>query len=316
MTLLRKLTALAGFSFMFFAPGVSFGAEDPALKPFILASNGPGTINGKLAEVKAALEQQGFQVAGEYAPYAGVHILAVTNDALRNNAAKSEFGGYGAAERIALVETEKGLQVSYVNPLYTAQAYRMEGTLAETAAALEKALGKQAEFGSEDGLKAGKLRKYHYMVAMPHFTSQRKLAEYPTQEEALLAVEAGLAAHKGGASKVYRVDVPGKKESVFGVALAEGKGADAVIMKVIDKGELKQAAHLPYELIVSEGRVYMLHGKFRIALNFPDLTMGTFMKISGAPSAIEDALELASAAKKEAGDAGKKKAEAAGDEAK
>ena len=31
----------------------------------------------------------------------------------------------------------------------------------------------------------------------------------------------------------------------------------------------------------------MLHGKFRIAQSFPDLTMGTFMKISGAPAAIE-----------------------------
>jgi hypothetical protein len=35
----------------------------------------------------------------------------------------------------------------------------------------------------------------------------------------------------------------------------------------------------------------MLHGKFRIALDFPDLTMGTFMKISGAPSAIEEKLK-------------------------
>lgn len=290
MTSFKNLTLLAGFAVTLLAPCVPLRAEDAALKPFILASSGTGTIDGKIGEVKAALEQQGFQLAGEYSPYKGVRIVVVTNEALKSNAAKSEFGAYGAAERIALAETEKGLQVSYVNPLYTAQAYRMDGTLAETAAALEKALGKKEEFGSEDGIKAGKLRKYHYMVAMPHFTSQNKLAEYPTQEEALQAVEAGLAAHKGGASKVYRVDVPGKKESVFGVALAEGKGADAVIMKVIDKGEIKQAAHLPYELIVSDGKVYMLHGKFRIALNFPDLTMGTFMKISGAPSAIESSL--------------------------
>jgi hypothetical protein len=106
----------------------------------------------------------------------------------------------------------------------------------------------------------------------------------------LAAVEAGLAARKGGSSKVYRLDVPGKKESVFGVAMSKGDGADGTIMKVIDVGELKHSPHLPYELVVSDGSVYMLHGKFRIALDFPDLTMGTFMKISGAPSAIEEKL--------------------------
>jgi hypothetical protein len=55
---------------------------------------------------------------------------------------------------------------------------------------------------------------------------------------------------------------------------------------------LKHTAHLPYELIVSEGNVQMLHGKFRIAVDFPDLTMGTFMKISGAPAGIEEKLKL------------------------
>jgi hypothetical protein len=173
-----------------------------------------------------------------------------------------------------------------------AQAYRMKDGLADVAAALEKALGKQSEFGSADGLKANKLRKYHYMMMMPYFDDQVKLGTFASQEEALQAVEANLAASKGGCSRVYRIDVPGKKESVFGVGIAEGDGADAAVMKVIDTGELKATAHLPYELIVSDGKVFMLHGKFRIAVNFPDLGMGTFMKISGAPGGIEDKLKL------------------------
>lgn len=271
----------------------SFGAAEIPLQPFILASSSSGTIAGTLVQVKASLEKQGFQPVGEYSPYKGVQIILVTSEALKANAAKSDFGGYGAAERVALTETGAGLQVSYVNPLYTAQAYRMEGTLSDTAAALEKALGNQKGFGSEDGIKPSKLRKYHYMIAMPYFTGQIKLAEYPSQAEALKAVEAGLAAHKGGTGKVYRVDVPGKEESVFGVSLAEGKGADAKVMAVTDKSELKHAAHLPYELLVSGGKVFMLHGKFRIALNFPDLSMGTFMKISGAPSGIKKAFKKA-----------------------
>jgi hypothetical protein len=35
----------------------------------------------------------------------------------------------------------------------------------------------------------------------------------------------------------------------------------------------------------------MLHGRYRIALSFPDLTMGTFSKIMSTPGDIEDLLK-------------------------
>ena len=266
-------------------------ADDVSLKPFVLAYSGEGTIDAKLVEVKAAVEREGFQVVGEYAPYKGTHIVVVTSDELKNNAAKSNFGAYGAIVRISLTEKGKNLQIAYFNPVYMAQAYKMKDGLAGTAAKLEKALGKKETFGSKKGLKADKLRTYHYMVLMPYFDDQVELAKYKSHEEAVQAVERNLAAGLGGTVKVYRVDLHGKKESVFGVGIKDGEGSDAAVMKTVDFGELKQTAHLPYELIISDGTVYMLHGKFRIALDFPDLTMGTFMKISGAPSAIENALK-------------------------
>ncbi|MDA8098909.1 MAG: hypothetical protein M0042_04725 [Nitrospiraceae bacterium] len=272
-------------------------AADQPLKPYLLGFRGPGTVEAKLPEVKAALEQKGFQIVGEYAPYAGAEVIVATNDALKAAAAKSGFGAYGAVVRVAVTLAGKELQVASTNPRYFAAAYRMKDDLSDIAAALEQAIGKTAEFGSRDGIPAAKLRKYHYMMMMPYFDDHVKLATFPSQDEALAAVEAGLAAKKGGAAKVYRVDLPGKKESVIGVSLAAGDGADAVIMKVIDLGELKHTPHLPYELVVSDGSVYMLHGKFRIALDFPDLTMGTFMKISGAPSAIEEKLKAAAGGK-------------------
>jgi hypothetical protein len=37
--------------------------------------------------------------------------------------------------------------------------------------------------------------------------------------------------------------------------------------------------------------VHMLHGRYRIALSFPDLTMGTFGKIMSTPGNIEELLE-------------------------
>jgi hypothetical protein len=267
-------------------------AADQALKPYLLGYRGAGTIEAKLPEVKAVLEQKGFQIVGEYEPYKGARVLVVTSDALKAAASRSDFGAYGAIVRVSVTDTGKELQVAATNPRYYAAAYRMQEGLDDVAAALEQAIGKTAEFGSKEGMTAARLRKYHYMVMMPYFDDPIKLSVYPSQDKALAAVEAALAAKKGGSSKVYRVDVPGKQESVIGVAIADGNGADAAIMKVIDLGELKHTPHLPYELAVSGGTVYMLHGKFRIALDFPDLTMGTFMKISGAPSAIEEKLKV------------------------
>ncbi len=267
-------------------------AADQTMKPYILGYQGTGTIEDKLPGLRAGLERKGFQVAGEYEPYKGARILAVTSDVLKAAAAKSDFGAYGAIIRVSITDTGKELQVAATNPRYYAAAYRMQDSLNEVAAALEEALGKTAEFGSRDGMTASALRKYHYMVMMPYFDDAVKLASYPSQDAALTAVEAALAVRKGGSSKVYRIDIPGRQASVIGVAIAEGEGSDAAIMKVIDIGALKHTPHLPCEMVVSNGTVYMLHGKFRIALDFPDLTMSTFMKISGAPSAIEKKLRV------------------------
>lgn len=284
-----KRTSVLAFCLFLFAAASARAADQP-LKPYLLGFRGPATVEAKLAEVKAGLERNGFQVVGEYAPYRGAVVLAATSEKLKAAAAKSGFGAYGAVVRIAVTAAGNEVQVSATNPRYFAAAYRMQEDLGDVAAELGKAVGKTAEFGSRDGFTASGLRKYHYMMMMPYFDDPVKLAAFPSQDEALAAVEAGLAAKKGGASKVYRVDLPGKKESVIGVSLAGGEGADGAIMKVIDIGELKHTPHLPYEVVVSDGTVYMLHGKFRIALDFPDLTMGTFMKISGAPSAIEETL--------------------------
>jgi hypothetical protein len=272
-------------------------AADQVLKPYLLGFRGAGTIEGKLPDVKAELEKKGFQIIGEYTPYTGAHVIVATSDALKAAAAKSAFGAYGAVVRVSLTSTGKELQVAATNPRYFAAAYRMQDSLDTAAAALEQAIGKTAEFGSKEGIPAAKLQKYHYMPMMPYFDDPVKLAAFPSQDAALAAVEANLAAKKGGSSKVYRLDLPGKKESVFGVAIGEGEAADGPIMKIIDMGELKHTPHLPYDLVVSDGTVYMLHGKFRIALDFPDLTMGTFMKISGAPSAIEEKLKAVAGGK-------------------
>jgi len=272
-------------------------AADDLLKPFVLGSKGAGTVAEKAEQAKTALTGAGFSVVGNYSPYADAQILIVTSDELKKNAAASEHGGFGAIQRVAITKVKDDVQVSYTNPVYMANAYRMKDDLTGTAAAIEKALGKVEEFGAK-GMTAAKARKYNYTFGMEHFDEPSLLAEYGSYEEAVKAVDAKLTSNKNGVTKVYRVDIPGKKESVFGVAM-KGSGDnkymdDRFIMSEIDFRDPKSTAHLPYEVLVSGNKVIALYARYRIAINFPDLSMmgaNSFMKIMESPDAIRDVLK-------------------------
>jgi len=272
-------------------------AQADGLKPFVLGAEPQKADPAQVVvDVKTALQAQGFEVAGSYDPYPNATVIVVTSGDLKAKAAKSDFGGYGAIERVAVTKVKDKIQVSYTNPPYWAAAYRMTDGLMDVKAKLEAALGKQQEFGSKDGLTEKELRKYKYTIGMEKFDSlgDHKLAEYKSYQDAVSAVEAGLGAGKAGVTKVYRVDIPGKEEAVFGVAITKGKGADKYIMDYIDFGDIKSTAHLPYEILVSGNKVYHLYGRFRIAISFPDLSMmgsNSFMSIMSAPGAIKDALK-------------------------
>ena len=272
-------------------------ADDVKLKPFVLASKGAGTVAEKTAQVKSALTAAGFTVVGEYSPYPSASIVIVTNDELKKNAAASESGGYGAVQRVSVSGAGTEVQVSYTNPVYMSHVYRMDGDLSGVSAALEKALGRMEEFGAQ-GMTAKQARKYHYTIGMEYFDEPSELAEYASYEEAVQAVDAKLANNANGVSRVYRVDIPGKQETVFGVGL-KGSGDskamdDQFIMSEIDFRDVKSSAHLPYEVLVSGNKVYALYARFRIAINFPDLSMmgkNSFMNIMKAPEAIRKALQ-------------------------
>ncbi len=280
-------------------------ADEVVLKPFVLGSKGPGTVTEKAGVVKAALTAQGFTIAGEYTPYPDATIVVATDDELKSNASKSELGGFGAAVRVSITRVKDEVQVAYNNPVYMANAYRMQGDLAGVAAKLTAALGKVEEFGAK-GLTAKKARKYHYMMGMEYFDEPSVLAEYGSYEEAVQAVETGLAAGTGGVTKVYRIDIPDRKEAVFGVAMKAATDADKFmddkfIMTEIDFKDVRSTAHLPYEVLVSGNKVYALYARFRIAISFPDLSMmgkNSFMNIMKSPEAIRKALTQAAGGKK------------------
>ena len=224
-------SALAAMLFMVMA--VSAHAAD-LLKPYVLASAGPGDVAKVTDEVKAKLTGAGFEVVGSYSPFPGSNILVVTNDDLKKAAGSSERGGYLAPMRVTVTKqygngkdvafnpADAQVQVAFTNPVYWAAAYRVSADVSAVKAKLAATLGSKEEYGSfygyKDGISAADLKGYHYTVMMEYFDDPSDLGEHDSHEEAVKAVEAGLASHAGGTSQVYRIDIPGKEETVFGVA--------------------------------------------------------------------------------------------------
>ena len=294
-----KLLAVTAAAVMSMASMVANAAAE--MKPFILGSTSTGAVADKVAGVKKSLTDNGFEVVGEYSPYETAHVIVVTNDALKKVAASHERGGYAAGQRVAITKVGDQIQVTYTNPPYMAAAYHVKGDVSAVTAALAKALGSVKEYGPDEGMDADDIAGYHYTFGMEYFDEPNSLATYNSYEEAVAAVEKGLAAKAGGASKVYRIDVPGKKQTLFGVAMSSETTNnkymdDTFIMNEIDFKETRSTAHLPYDLLVTGEEVEALHARFRIAINFPDLSMmgaNSFMNIMPSPDAIQESLTKA-----------------------
>jgi len=266
--------------------------------PFALASNDAGTIADKVEGTKSALTENGFEVAGEYAPYKGAYVIVVTNDELKKAAASKARGGYIAAQRISLTEMGGKVQISYTNPTYMTYAYRVNAKLPQTTAALKKALGHIQDFGPAEGKDAEDLNDYHYTFGMEYFDEPLELNTKGSHSAMVAEIEKNLGAKRSGASQVYKIDIPGTKQTLFGVAMkapSEGKKFmdEAYIMSEIDFKPLRSTAHLPYEILVNDKEAEALHARFRIAINFTDLAMmgdNSFMNIMSTPDAIRDVL--------------------------
>ncbi|NTU53852.1 MAG: hypothetical protein HGA97_09195, partial [Chlorobiaceae bacterium] len=79
-----------------------------------------------------------------------------------------------------------------------------------------------------------------------------------------------------------------QKTAVFGIALLDKEKGEGKFLPVI--GEENIAA-MPYEIILQDNTVTMLHGKYRLAMSWPELSLGRLIKISGTPSNIKTMLE-------------------------
>ena len=296
---MRKIVGAVLVGLAAVAPQVA--ADEVRLKPFILGTAPAGNLEQAVADVKSSLKAQGFDEAGSYSPYPGATVIVVTSPELKAAAARArKNGGFGAGQRVAVTDYKGKLQVSYMNPAYLGAAYGL-GKLEAVSEKLKTALGATREFGAVDGLTAEALApgNYHYMVGMPYFQQVDVHAKYPNYQAALAAVEKGLAAGKGGTKKVYRIDLPGREVSVFGVAIVTGEGidkgdkdTDREVMDIMDWQELRITPMLPHEMLVQGGEVISLRGRYRLALHSPDTKMAGahgFTKLMSALGGIKAA---------------------------
>jgi hypothetical protein len=281
--------------------GLSTLAQAETLKPFVLGNTPPGSMAEVAEYAKTQLTKHGFTVVGSYEPFPGATVIAASHPDISGVAAAAENGGFGVAQRVAVTKGDDMLQLTYVNPAYLGTAYGL-GKLETVSAALEAALGREQEFGAR-GVKEEKLGpgKYHYKIMMPYFDDIDVLNTYPDHETGIKTVEANLATGKGGTAKVYRIDLPGKEVSVFGVAIPKGDGPDSgakdtdkEILDIIDFKDLRSTAYLPYEIMVQGNEAIALRGRYRIAVHFPDTSMAGahgFTKIMSSPGGIKKALQ-------------------------
>ncbi len=277
----------------------SFTSTGQELAPYIKVGQSTETMQQISEKVIAALKDNSFIILGAYNPSnkSSLKVIAFTKSSLKNTVIKvKDRGALAAVFKVGLVQKNGKVTISYTNPDYILRAYlggnynTYKTTFQKFSSDLKLALSTLGNdfkpFGGT--VKADKLKKYHYKIMMPYFTDPVKLKEFSSFEEGLKTIETNLKAKKGSTRQVYKLVYKSQKVAVFGIGLRSKEDGESNFLPKIGEDHV---AALPYEIILQGKKATMLHGKYRIALHWPELTMGTFMKIMSTPGDIEDTLE-------------------------
>ena len=230
-------------------------------------------------QLKQKLNANNLQVLGTHqvAGNKDYTVVVYTSKELQK-LAQLKDRGFCAVLRILVNSKDKQIKVS--NPEYFLRAFLQKdyksGCEKGVKASLEKVLGKLTP--TKDALSAKKLKSYHFMMGMPYYEDFQTVAKGNTAD--LLKK---LQKNAKG-SVVFTQNIKADGSVVLcGVALP------AKIEKFNEKlGTMGQSQLLPYSVLIGNGEARILHAKFYLALSFPRLTMGQFMKIRAIPSDIKD----------------------------
>ena len=269
--------------------------------PYTIAFEKTGSLDEVIAELKTSLSEQSIDVIGQYMPASDYNrrLIIISNPDLKT--AVNRVGGltgFAGALRIGLFKKGGKIMVTYTTPEYWGNAYfqkefdKVSGQYSSFHSKLKNAFSQVGTYsgkayGSKNGISESGLQKYHYMMGMPYFKDTVVLGKFNSHAEAVSHIDQQLAKGVKNVKKAYKLNYSGKDLVLYGMQLSGEKG-ESKFVPIIDIGDTKHVAFLPYELLVIGKEVHMLHGRYRIALSFPDLTMRTFTKIMSTPGDIAD----------------------------
>ena len=222
--------------------------------------------------VKSKLGKAGFKVLTSYSPAGkkNLSVMVFTNKALTSNASKS-LRGFAAIQRVMVDSSAKTVLVT--NPGYWLPAFMQKdfkaGSDTAITASIKKALGTLTP--TKDVLKSSNLSGYHFMMAMPYYQD-------------MIELRAGDALAVKAKKKLFEVKLA-NGSTLVGVKMSKGSE------NFIDKIGVDKAILLPYTILIENGKAYTLHAKYYLAISYPLLSMGEFMKISSIPDTIERSLK-------------------------
>jgi hypothetical protein len=282
--------------FIFIFSTGSFGQN---LSPYRKIGETTESMQQASEKITQTLQNNSFTILGTYNPSdkSTLKVIAFTRTDLKNTVVKvTDRGALAAVFKVGLVEKNGKVTMSYTNPEYLLRAYlgdnynTYKSTFQKFDTDLKTAFSTiGTEFKPLGGtVKAENLKKYHYKIMMPYFTDPVTLNEFSSFEQGVKTIEANLKAKKGSAFLVYKLVYDKENVAVFGIGLQDKAKGESYFLPII--GEDNVAA-MPYEIILQGKKATMLPGKYRLAVSWPELSMGTFMKIVSTPGNIEDTLE-------------------------
>ncbi len=273
-----------------------FAQQQPA---YYQVGTSSADIGEAINSVKNALQNSGFTILGDYSPGndKNLGVVCYTRPDLEKIALTfNDRGALAAALKIGFKKEGSSVKISMLNPMYLFYGYFIEGVdkhetelinISDDAKTAMKKVGTDfTPFGGE--LSKKDLQKYHYKMMMPYFEDAVELKEFKSFEEGLNTIQNNLQDGKGDTKKVYELVYADEKVAVFGVALLNKEMGEAKFLPIVGTDNV---AAMPYEIILQGKTASILPGKFRLAISWPELTMGTFMKIMSTPGDIEDMLE-------------------------
>ncbi len=263
-----------------------------------------GLLKGNIKEVKTQiihqLESNNFEIIGAYAPMnnSDLQVIVFTNKQLKNICEQiPDRGLMAAGMRVGLIAVNDSVEISLLNPEYIFYAY-----LRDYAKQFEIELNqisidiKMALYPVSNGflpyitssLSERELKEFRFTVRNPSFSEPVLIKQFPDFKQAIKTIEDNLQARKEGCIKVYELIDSAKQTAVFGVGLLDDRRGESVFLPKLG---ISHIAALPYELAVNEGKVTILHGKYRFPLYWSDLTMTEYRKIYKSPRDVEELMK-------------------------